>query len=120
MSDTAPASADVLAAFRKVLGLCRVHEGETVLVFTDPRFPHPHYPPAAFAAARSLGATAYLMVSQGDQALEDRLVTPARNRGLAGANHSELHFDICCRNVDLYLDGEPIIRNERFLLDELG
>ena len=52
----APGSVDLVAMFEHELHLCRVKCGETVLVFTDPRFPHPEYPPAAFAAARSLGS----------------------------------------------------------------
>ncbi len=71
------ASADLVAAFQKELRLCKVMEGETVLIFTDPRFPHPQYPPAAFAAARSLGANAYILTSQGDQKFEDALVQAA-------------------------------------------
>jgi 2,5-dihydroxypyridine 5,6-dioxygenase len=70
-------SADLVAAFEHVLRLCNVQNSETVLIFTDPRFPHPQYPPAAFAAARSLGADAYIMVSQGDQQLDDPLVHAA-------------------------------------------
>ncbi len=69
--------ADLVAAFEHVLRLCKVQTGEAVLIFTDPRFPHPQYPPAAFAAARSLGADVYLMVSQGDQQLDDPLVRAA-------------------------------------------
>lgn len=71
------ASADLVAAFEEELRLCKVTAGETVLIFTDPRFPHPQYSPAAFAAARSLGANAYIMTSQGDQKLEDALVRAA-------------------------------------------
>lgn len=71
------ASADLVAAFEHELRLCRVHEGETVLIFTDPRFPHPEYPPAAFAAARALGADVYILTSQGDQRFDDRLVRAA-------------------------------------------
>lgn len=75
--DEALASADLVAAFQEELRLCKVTEGETVLIFTDPRFPHPQYPPAAFAAARSLGANAYILTSQGDQKFEDALVQAA-------------------------------------------
>jgi 2,5-dihydroxypyridine 5,6-dioxygenase len=75
--DTSLASADLVAAFEHELRLCKVKEGETVLIFTDPRFPHPQYPPAAFAAARSLGANVYIMVAQGDQKFEDALVRAA-------------------------------------------
>jgi 2,5-dihydroxypyridine 5,6-dioxygenase len=71
------ASADLVALFEHELRLCRVREGESVLVFTDPRFPHPAYPPAALAAARALGANAYVMISQGDQSLDDLMVRAA-------------------------------------------
>ena len=45
---------------------------------------------------------------------------PADYSGLGGGNASEVHFDICCRKADLYLDGELIIENERFVAKELG
>jgi 2,5-dihydroxypyridine 5,6-dioxygenase len=241
--DLAMSSADLVALFEAELQLCRVRAGENVLLFTDPRFPHPVYPPAAFAAARCLGANVYLLTSQGDQQLDDPLVRAAwqhadmilgmstlprgigswmytethdaalsmgarvlmvqepldvlrrmlpneavRRRGVRGAqrlqeakelhivsdagsdytlrkdgrpamyqcgiadepgrwdhwpsglvaigrntfrapadysgfggqNVSELHFDICCRNTDLYLDGELIIHNEGFVAEGLG
>ena len=73
----APGSVDLVAMFEHELHLCRVKCGETVLVFTDPRFPHPEYPPAAFAAARSLGANVYLLAAQGDQQFNDPLVQAA-------------------------------------------
>lgn len=71
------ASADLVAAFRQELDLCKVREGENVLIFTDPRFIHPEYVPAAFAAASTLGANSYVMYSQGDQAFDDKLVRAA-------------------------------------------
>lgn len=71
------ASADLVAAFRKELELCKVREGENVLIFTDPRFIHPEYVPAAFAAASTLGANSYVLTAQGDQAFDDRLVRAA-------------------------------------------
>lgn len=70
-------SADLVAAFQHELRLCKVNEGETVMIFTDPRFIHPEYPPAAFAAARALGANAYVLTSQGDQKFDDKLVRAA-------------------------------------------
>lgn len=70
-------SADLVAAFQHELRLCKVQEGENVLIFTDPRFPHPEYPPAAFAAARALGANVYILTAQGDQTFDDRLVRAA-------------------------------------------
>jgi 2,5-dihydroxypyridine 5,6-dioxygenase len=75
--DSSMSSADLVAMFESELRLCRVMEGETVLIFTDPRFPHPEYPPAAFAAARSLGANVYVLTSQGDQSFDDPLVRAA-------------------------------------------
>ncbi|MCZ7545597.1 MAG: hypothetical protein M5R40_19670 [Anaerolineae bacterium] len=45
---------------------------------------------------------------------------PAPYRGLGGSNDSVAHFDICCRNTSLYLDGELIIQNEKFMVDALG
>lgn len=45
---------------------------------------------------------------------------PAPYCGLGGVNDSEAHFDICCRNVSLYLDGELIIHNEKFADAGLG
>ena len=70
-------SADLVAMFENELHLCKVKRGESVLVFTDPRFPHSQYPPAAFAAARRLGANVYVLTSQGDQQLDDPLVRAA-------------------------------------------
>src|SRR5438105_1864067 len=75
--DLSLGSADLVAMFEHELRMCKVKGGENVLVFTDPRFIHPEYPPAAFAAARSLGANAYILVSQGDQKLDDVLVRAA-------------------------------------------
>jgi 2,5-dihydroxypyridine 5,6-dioxygenase len=63
--------------FEHELRMCKVTAGENVLIFTDPRFVHPEYPPAAFAAARGLGANAYILVSQGDQKMDDALVQAA-------------------------------------------
>ena len=44
---------------------------------------------------------------------------PAPYCGMGGANVSEAHFDICCRNTSLYLDGELIIENEQFVPADL-
>ena len=75
--DIALKSADLVALFERVLHQCRVRAGETVLIFTDPHFPHPHYPPAAFAAARILGADVYIMTSQSNQGFDDPVVRAA-------------------------------------------
>jgi 2,5-dihydroxypyridine 5,6-dioxygenase len=45
---------------------------------------------------------------------------PAPFSGLGGQNVSEAHFDICCRNTNLSLDGELILEDERFAAKELG
>jgi len=75
--NTVLASADLVAMFAHVLRLCKVRGGENILIFTDPRFPHSEYPPAAFAAVRSLGANVYILTSQSDQGLDDPLVQAA-------------------------------------------
>ena len=45
---------------------------------------------------------------------------PAAYCGLGGKNHSEAHYDICCRNMSLYLDGDLVIEQERFVTEELA
>lgn len=40
---------------------------------------------------------------------------PAPLCGLGGANPSRGHYDICCRNASLWLDGELIVDNGRLL-----
>lgn len=71
------AGTDWVTPFREVLTLCKVRPSETVLIFTDPGFPHCMYLPASLVAARSLGAKAYVMFTQSDQGLEDELVRAA-------------------------------------------
>ena len=51
------AAADLTDLFVEALRLCKVQPDEAVLIFTDPAFPHPDYPPAAFAAAKVLAAS---------------------------------------------------------------
>lgn len=75
MNELAPA--DLVSAFHTELELCKVRAGETLLIFTDPRYGHPEYVPAAFAAARMLGAETYVLHSQGDQGFDDKLVRAA-------------------------------------------
>lgn len=67
------ASADWVTSFKDVLDLCKVRSSETVLIVTDAQFKHYMYPPAAFAAAHSLGANVYIMLRQSDQDLEDKV-----------------------------------------------
>jgi 2,5-dihydroxypyridine 5,6-dioxygenase len=47
--------------FKAELELCKVKPGETVIVYTDPKF-NPFYPAAMFGAALELGADAYQVV----------------------------------------------------------
>ncbi len=68
---------DVVPQFEKVLRLCKVQSPMTVLICTDAQFPHYAYPAAALAAARSLGATPYIMTAQSDLDLQDDLVRAA-------------------------------------------
>ena len=75
--DASDPSRDLISLFALELELCRVRRGESVLIFTDPDFPHPEYPPAAFEAARSLGANAYILTSQRGQSFDDPLVRAA-------------------------------------------
>ena len=60
------AIADLVHLFADELRLCRVEPGESVLIFTDPGFPHPDYVPAAFAAVKVLGAQPYVLAASAD------------------------------------------------------
>ncbi len=45
---------------------------------------------------------------------------PARYAGLCGGNFTRLHIDICCRNKNVYLDGELVLDSDgRFQLPQL-
>lgn len=70
-------SADLTPHFERTLRLCKVQGGETVLIFTDPLFPHPAYPAAALAAASTLGAQVYILTAQSDQDIEDKVIRAA-------------------------------------------
>ena len=83
-------SADLVPLFVHQFRLCKVREGETVLIFTDPGFPQPACPPAAFSAAPYCG--------------------------LAGQNASRAHYDICCRRASLWLDGAPVVDDGHLLV----
>lgn len=61
--DSSLVSADLVPMFVDELRLCNVQPNEAVLIFTDPAFPHPIYPPTAFAAARLLGARPYILTA---------------------------------------------------------
>lgn len=45
--------------------------------------------------------------------------SPAPMCGLGGNNRSNIHFDICCRGMDMYLDERPVLKNGEFVLDVL-
>lgn len=49
--------------WRKEFELCRVQDGEVVIVYTEPEYPYPFHIGAAVAAARGLGAIAYVMTA---------------------------------------------------------
>ncbi|NPV08320.1 MAG: hypothetical protein HPY83_10225 [Anaerolineae bacterium] len=114
------ASADLVARFQYVLRRCKVQERETVLIFTDPRFPHPHYPPAAFAAARSLGADTYILTSQGDQRFDDPLVRAAWShadmvlgmstvpRGIGSWMYTDTHSESLASGARVLMVQEPL------------
>jgi len=128
--DTIWSIADLVAMFELELRLCRVKAGETVLVFTDPRFPHPEYPPAAFAAARSLGANVYVLTSQGDQAFDDALVRAAWQnadmvlgmstlpRGIGSWMYTETHDAALEAGARVLMVQEPLEVLKRMLPNE--
>ena len=123
-------SADLVAMFEHELRSCRVNRGETVLVFTDPRFPHPEYPPAAFAAAHSLGANVYLLTAQGDQQFNDPLVRAAWQnadivlgmstlpRGIGSWMYTETHDAALEAGARVLMVQEPIAALKRMLPSE--
>jgi 2,5-dihydroxypyridine 5,6-dioxygenase len=120
-------SADLVPMMEHELRLCKVKKGENILVFTDPRFPHPAYPPAAFAAARSLGANAYVLTSQGDQEFDDRLVRAAWQhadlilgmstlpRGIGSWMYTETHNAALEAGARVLMIQEPLEALKRML-----
>lgn len=123
-------SVDLVAMFIEELRLCKVQPGETVLIFTDPQFIRPDYPPAAFAAARALGAEAYIMVSQGDQKMEDALVRAAWlnanlilgmsmiPRGIGSWMYTETHNEALRAGARVLMVQEPLEVLKRMLPNE--
>lgn len=43
-----------------------------------------------------------------------------RFSGLGGENYTPVHFDICCRGKNLYLDGQLIVENDKIVVPELA
>lgn len=123
-------SADLVAMFTHELRLCKVQPDENVLIFTDPRFLHPEYPPAAFAAAASLGANAYVLVSQGDQRFDDDLVRVAWEnsdlilgmsmlpRGIGSWMYTETHNNALKAGARVLMVQEPLEVLKRMLPNE--
>ena len=68
---------DLVNLFVEELKCCRVTAGESVLVFTDPQTPFPEYVGAAFAAARSLGAEAFILTVPSDSVISADLAIQA-------------------------------------------
>ena len=71
------AGADLVRLFVEELRLCRVLPGECVLIFTDPAFPHPECPAAAFAAAKVLKADAYVLTASSEDTFASALCRQA-------------------------------------------
>jgi 2,5-dihydroxypyridine 5,6-dioxygenase len=81
--DTELSSSNLVALFVDELRLCKVQSGESILIFTDPAFPRPSYPPAAFAAAQVLGAAPYLLTASWEDPFTSKLAREAwRNANL--------------------------------------
>ncbi|MCC7354001.1 MAG: hypothetical protein IT330_09605 [Anaerolineae bacterium] len=75
--DISLSASDLVHLFVDELRLCKVAAGEDVLVFTDPAFPHAAYPPAAFAAAKVLGANPYILVANSEDSFASHLCRSA-------------------------------------------
>lgn len=60
------AGTELVGLFQKELELCKLGDGERLLLYTDPRYPYPEQVTAAFGAAKALGADVYLMVVPSD------------------------------------------------------
>ena len=111
-------AADLTAHFERVLHLCKVKQGETVLIFTDALFPYYAYPGAALAAASSLGAQVYIMTAQSDQDVEDRLIRAAWTHAdmilgmsfLPGSHswmYSDMHSEALAAGARVLMVQEP-------------
>jgi 2,5-dihydroxypyridine 5,6-dioxygenase len=74
---TGLASADLVRLFAEEMRLCGVQPGECVVIFTDPGFPHPQYPPAAFSAIRALGADAYVLTASSEDSFTSQVCRQA-------------------------------------------
>jgi 2,5-dihydroxypyridine 5,6-dioxygenase len=69
---------ELVDLFKKGLEWSKVKEGESVLIYTDTNFAFPEYVPATFAAARALGAEAYVLTGPHRPVLaKDKLILDA-------------------------------------------
>lgn len=57
-----------------------------------------------------------VMVSLG----RNMFASPDEYTGLGGQNYTPVHVDLCCRNKNLYLDGELIVENEKIIPSDLA
>jgi 2,5-dihydroxypyridine 5,6-dioxygenase len=57
-----------------------------------------------------------VMVSLG----RNMFASPDEFTGLGGKNYTPVHVDLCCRNKNLYLDGELIVDNETIVPSDLA
>jgi 2,5-dihydroxypyridine 5,6-dioxygenase len=118
---------DLVPLFIDELRQCRMQPGEGVLLFTDPAFPHPAYPNAAFAAAKALGADPYLMVASSEDALSSPLVRAAWRaaslvvgmstvpRGIGSWMYTDASSDALEAGVRILMVQEPIAALRRML-----
>jgi 2,5-dihydroxypyridine 5,6-dioxygenase len=45
--------------------------------------------------------------------------SPAEHCGMGGANHSRIHYDLCLRSADVYLDSQAVLSGGEFLSEDL-
>jgi 2,5-dihydroxypyridine 5,6-dioxygenase len=103
-----------------------VREGETVLIFTNPRFPFPQYIPAAAGAIRDLGAEVYVLEAPNAPTLVGRYAIDAWKAAdiviamfAALPPHmwmySEGHNDVLASGTRTFLVMEPVPTLRRLL-----
>lgn len=125
--DDALKIADLAHLFVEELRLCQVQPGETVLIFTDPSFPHPAYPPAAFAAAKLLGAEPYVLTASSEDGLTSALCRQAWSsaglilgmstapRGIGSWMYTQTSDDALAAGARILMvqEPEPVLRRMR-------
>lgn len=96
------ASADLIDLFAKELVLCKVHEGERVVVLAEPRS-RQDYVAASFAAAKRLGAQVMALTLPGGSPSGTPVVKSGTGYGLQALNDNELAVELLAR-ADLVID----------------